>query len=471
MNIKLSKTSRVIRTATIGLLSLLFALGAQVAQATQTGGTLDTTFNSGGVGFDALTQGVALQPDGKVIVGGNFTTYNGAPAAKLIRLNADGSVDSSFQMGSGLIGQVQEITLLSDGSMLIGGRNMTSYNGVTVSSIFKLSSTGTLDQNFTSNIGSITGGVSHIKQLADGKFVATGTISGGILKFDSNGAIDSTFATNLGAGFTRSSGPLVTSVLNVVQQSSGNLVLVGTFNSFKGTGISNGIASLTNDGQLVSSFQTNVGNGLRNNTSDGFGTSLALLSSGKIIVGGNFDRLDSSLSGNFIAINADGTHFASFNAGGAGFSRQVESISLDANENMFVALQIAGTYNGTAVPMIVRLLSNGVLDSTFSAATLNLTPFKTVPTPSGGLYVTGVFTTYGGVNVGRFMRLETGVSPTPSPTPSPTLSPQPSPNSDATLANTGVSGSSLSDAFLFGGILISAGVLTVYARNRSKKAQ
>lgn len=447
MHTFLAKPRSSVRLAVVAIFGLLLlSWGANPAFAAPTDGTRDTSFNSGGSGFNALTNGVALQPDGKVIVGGNFTTYNGITANRLIRLNIDGTIDSTFQTGTGLVGSVNVIHVLSDGSILIGG-NISKYNDVNVSSVIKLSSTGVLDQTFTTNIGTIAGSVTDIELLADGKLVATGLFAGCIVKFASNGTVDNTFMTNLGAGFSRTSGgSTIPAVLSVVQQSSGNLVLVGTFNTFQGAGVPTGIASLTNDGQLVAGFQTNVGVGL-----NGFGTTLAQLSSGKIIVGGNFDKLGSITAGNIIGVNADGTHYTGFNTGGAGFSRQVEYISLDADENMYVSQQQIGTYNGSAVTALARLNTSGALDTSFSADVLS---FKTVPTPTGGLYVTGYFTSYDGTSVGRFMRLDTVVTPPPGPDP------QPNPVAESTLAETGLNSSVTAytalSLLLAGGVLLGA---------------
>ena len=64
-------------------------------------GTLDTTFNPGGAGADAQVNGVVLQPDGKILIVGYFTSYNGNGAASnnIARLNANGTLDTTFNPG------------------------------------------------------------------------------------------------------------------------------------------------------------------------------------------------------------------------------------------------------------------------------------------------------------------------------------------------------------------------------------
>ena len=60
-----------------------------------TDGTLDTSFATG-AGIDASLYSLALQPDGKVIIGGFFTTYNGIAKGSIARLNTDGTLDTTF---------------------------------------------------------------------------------------------------------------------------------------------------------------------------------------------------------------------------------------------------------------------------------------------------------------------------------------------------------------------------------------
>ena len=70
-----------------------------------------------------------MQPDGKVLIGGSFTSVNGTNRNRIARLNADGSLDSSFNPGTGANGAVRAIVVQPDGNVLIGG-NFTTVNGV-----------------------------------------------------------------------------------------------------------------------------------------------------------------------------------------------------------------------------------------------------------------------------------------------------------------------------------------------------
>jgi len=76
-------------------------------------GTLDTTFNPG-TGANNTIWSVAIQSDGRIIVSGAFSTFNGAPRVRLARLNADGSLDNSFNVGSGMNARANVILVLPD---------------------------------------------------------------------------------------------------------------------------------------------------------------------------------------------------------------------------------------------------------------------------------------------------------------------------------------------------------------------
>jgi uncharacterized delta-60 repeat protein len=102
-------------------------------------GTLDSTFTSGGSGFDLLVNSLALQPDGKVLVGGDFTTYNGSPVnGRLARINQNGTIDSEFTSGgTGSNSLVLSLALQPDGKVLAGG-SFATYNGISSNSIIRL---------------------------------------------------------------------------------------------------------------------------------------------------------------------------------------------------------------------------------------------------------------------------------------------------------------------------------------------
>jgi uncharacterized delta-60 repeat protein len=123
-------------------------------------GTLDTSFNPGD-GFNGAVNVIILDSTGKLYVGGAFTTYDSVAANRIIKLNTDGTKDTSFDNSTGFNGAVNEITLDSTGKLYVGGA-FTSYKGVTNNRIIKLNTDGTKDTTFVNTTGFDTSQVSTI---------------------------------------------------------------------------------------------------------------------------------------------------------------------------------------------------------------------------------------------------------------------------------------------------------------------
>ena len=169
-----------------------------------TDGTIDNTFNSGS-GFSNGVSSMAIQSgDGKILAGGDFTQYSGVTANFIIRLNSDGTIDNTFNSGSGFNGYVTSIAIQSDGKILIGG-SFTSYSGITANYIIRLNTDGTIDNTFNSGSGFSNGVSSMAIQSGDGKILAggdftqySGVTANRIIRLNTDGTIDNTF--NSGSG-------------------------------------------------------------------------------------------------------------------------------------------------------------------------------------------------------------------------------------------------------------------------------
>lgn len=116
-----------------------------------TDGTLDMSFDPG-TGFDYAVSVIVVQSDHKILVGGSFNSYNGTTKNNIIRLNDDGSIDSSFNSGTGANYGVYDIAIQGDGKILIVG-DFTMYNGTTRNRIARLNTDGTLDATFDPGSG------------------------------------------------------------------------------------------------------------------------------------------------------------------------------------------------------------------------------------------------------------------------------------------------------------------------------
>src|SRR5690606_33440496 len=144
-----------------------------------------------------------LQPDGKILAGGDFNRYNGTTVANITRLNANGSIDAGFSAGAGFDGQVSAIVRQTDGKFIAGG-SFTSYNGTTNNAIIRLNTDGSRDASFATGSGFGSGkGSGQISALAlqtDGKVLVAGyfsnyngTAAEYLVRLNSNGTLDNTF--------------------------------------------------------------------------------------------------------------------------------------------------------------------------------------------------------------------------------------------------------------------------------------
>src|SRR5690554_1434460 len=117
----------------------------------QTPGEIDFSFDPQ-LGASGVVNTMVLQPDGKIIIGGNFTSYDNVTRTRIARVNSDGSLDTSFDPGTGFNNEVHTIILQSDGKILVGGR-FTSYNGIDVGRIVRLNPDGSMDDTFVQGTG------------------------------------------------------------------------------------------------------------------------------------------------------------------------------------------------------------------------------------------------------------------------------------------------------------------------------
>lgn len=158
----------------------------------------DTGFKGNtGTGFNNTVKTMVILPDDTILLGGDFTTFNGGAVGYIVKLNSDGSYNSTF--GSGFNGAVEKITTDSSGNIYVGGA-FTSYNGSSCSKIVKLNSGGSIDSSF--NIGSgfnntvysISINPTNTKIAVGGAFTSyNGITSNGIIILNSNGSKNTIF--------------------------------------------------------------------------------------------------------------------------------------------------------------------------------------------------------------------------------------------------------------------------------------
>ena len=142
---------------------------------------------------DGEIYSVAYQPDNRIIIGGNFENVNGEYVPNVARLNADGTLDKSFDSGAGPNGSVHTITI-DDNGILIGGIFVT-YDGISSRRIARLGSDGKLDESFDIGLG-FNGPVQTIHRRLDGRYLVggafgyfNGVIQNNISLINANGSV------------------------------------------------------------------------------------------------------------------------------------------------------------------------------------------------------------------------------------------------------------------------------------------
>ncbi|CAH0146394.1 hypothetical protein SRABI27_00420 [Pedobacter sp. Bi27] len=145
-------------------------------------GSMDSTFHynkntrqSAAAGNGGISD-ATMQSDGKLILVGGFTTFNGVTANRIVRLNLDGSVDQSFSAGAGADGDIYSIRYNSTTDKIVVSGNFTTFNGKASSGIALLNSNGSLVSTFIG--ASITGGIATFAgQLNNGKIIVAGSFN------------------------------------------------------------------------------------------------------------------------------------------------------------------------------------------------------------------------------------------------------------------------------------------------------
>jgi uncharacterized delta-60 repeat protein len=362
---------------------------------------LANTGNGSGSVSSLFVYATALQTDGKILIGGNFSSWNSSSARHLVRLNSDGTLDTSFSSnigtGGGGFNSVSDLKIQSDGKIIACG-SFSSWNGTSANDIIRLNSNGTLDTVFSSNVGS--GANSTIETVdiqQDGKIIAAGQFNtwagvsvGGLVRLNSDGTRDTTFSSNVGTGYLTSTNELIQRVL--VQQ-DGKIIVAGWFDKWNGATVG-GLVRLNSDGTRDTTFSSNVGTGAL------YVREAVIQPDGKIILSIIVGIWNGQSSSRIIRLNQDGTKDSNFyyssTAGGP--------FGLALQEDGKILAGFSSTTKG-----VIRLNSNGTLDEYFDIhAGTNTTP-NTVNSitqqPDGKIILAGSFRNFDGVVVSGIARL------------------------------------------------------------------
>lgn len=232
-------------------------------------GTVEELFDVG-TGFNNYSTGISQTTDGKYYITGIFTKYNGITANRVIRLLPDGSKDVAFNAGSGLDNAALSTLVNIDNSVYLSGY-FSTYDGNTANGIIRLNPDGTIDNSFNVGTGFQPRGtykgvlmdripgedsivcVMYCAYCGAGNYELTyqGNSYGNIVKLNPDGSVNAEFAANSGTGFNGAVG-----LISVV---FGNKILITQtapiFTEYNGVPTT-GIALLNADGTLLQAFTT-----------------------------------------------------------------------------------------------------------------------------------------------------------------------------------------------------------------------
>lgn len=378
---------------------------------------LDAQTSSAGDGYDPNANGLvlasALQPDGKLVIVGNFTTLqpNGAATAtvrnRIARLNPDGSLDTGFNPDAD--GQVNCVLIQSDGHILIGGsfKNLNSTTGAVSRFAFaRLNANGTVDTSF--NVGvmgdfvestMLATKVNVIVEQLDGRILVGGEfvkVQGqgssvsvarrNLVRFNADGSIDNTFVVNAN-----------NVVSSIALQRDGKILVGGGFTtllvgSSQDSVTRNRVARLTQAGAVDAGFNPNANNLV---------AQIIVQPDGRILLGGNFTTLqpndaESATTRNYIArLYTDGTIESEFNPNPNG---KVSALGLQPNGRILVggsfsSAQPNGSASTVTTSYFARFLPDGNIDSDFlPGANYSASCFTLLP--DGKIIAGGYFTSF-----------------------------------------------------------------------------
>lgn len=256
-------------------------------------------------GFNSNVNGIAVQPDGKVIVGGQFTNVFNSGRNRLVRLNLDGTVDTTFNVGGvGPSATVTALWTLADGRIIVNVGSGT-YNGVNLGTLFRLLPDGTPDPTWVGGSGPNSAVYTVLEGPGDvlyvgGAFGAMhGTINPNFVRLLPDGTLDATYNTTRAAFdyFVRA----------LALQPDGKLLVGGEFNNVGGSNPAyRKIARLHPNGTLDTSFTAHsTVNTLQHVYA------LQLLPGGKILLGGTFQSwpgIGSNIAGQrLVMLRPDGS--------------------------------------------------------------------------------------------------------------------------------------------------------------------
>jgi uncharacterized delta-60 repeat protein len=361
-------------------------------------GFIDPSYLNGMSGPNSWVWTVALQADGKLLVGGQFTSFDGVPRNQIARLNVDGSADTNFS-ASVTAGEptIHSVAVQPDGKVLIGGM-FSGVNGATRIRLARVNADGTLDSNFVASATSSQSftTVSRLALQTNSQIVIAGSFETvdsaphtNIARLNTNGTLDTNFTTAID-----------TSPNALALQADGRILIGGAFSTINGQPRAH-IACLNTNGALDTNFLT---------TTDGNVDSFSVQPDGKVLIAGNFNTVNGQPRHHIARLAPNGSLDANFQNGMAGADSYVGCVAYDPSGKVLIGGQFA-TVNGVGRTNVARLTVNGSLDTNFLANTDSFVELVLVQPDSRVLIEGNYLTSVDGRSRNRIAGLQSSSAP------------------------------------------------------------
>ncbi len=360
---------------------------------------LDTTFNPDVTG--GTVYAIDLQVDGTIVAGGSFTHVGGGVRSRIARIKADGSLQADGfaapAFSFGIADEIYSLRIHPDGDILIGGSFTLTQGFDTVHNLARTSFDGVLRTGF---MPEPNGFVDSVLLQADGNLLVgggfTGFIQAGNPVRNRIARVINDSAGTVDAGFAPavSDGVPSTTVYAIAQQADGKILVAGNYGRLNGT-VRNNLSRLYLNGALEIDFDLNVTGG---------GTVYAVAvhpADGTVIVGGDFTAIGGVSRNGLARFDATGNIDETFNPNITG---TVYALALQADDKIIAGGSFSAV-GGNAAANIARINSNGSYDASLDAATDNAVYTVAVESVDD-LLVGGLFLNVNGLSQNYMARIK-----------------------------------------------------------------
>lgn len=360
-------------------------------------GTIDPDLR---IHFNFLPRQILRQSNGGTIAVGYFQHVNGHYRRSIVRLHPNGEVDRDLLPGTGAQGEINHVTTLADGRILIGGI-LQGYDGLSVPNLLRLNEDGSHDETFDPGTGPMAANSSQlavhtISTQPDGKYLVGGFFqafngqpASGLVRLHDNGALDDSFRVDQLTGTV--SGSLVLP--------NGMVLASGRFGTTPNAPASRAnLVRLLADGTVDPDFNASIQQSIYGNIHR-----VLLLPDGDLLVAGFFNAIGGMPCANLGRLDPNGTLDAAFDADIA-FQQWEEATAMAVQNDGRIIV-------ATSFGRLFRLLPNGSLDTSFTSGSGFAMTFAPVAVrdivllPDDRIVIGGRFSSYNGDPCGHFICL------------------------------------------------------------------